>query len=154
MDVPGGSTFGLEHLVLDYNGTLACDGVLKEGVLSRLETLSSVLSVHVITADTHGSVHDALESPFVTIHVIEKCDQDKQKEAYVMQLGTHACVAVGNGFNDALMLKASALGVVLMQEEGCATRTLLASDLAFNSIENLLDALLTPNRIVASLRNS
>ena len=32
IDVPGFGALRLEHLVLDYNGTLACDGMLLEGV--------------------------------------------------------------------------------------------------------------------------
>ena len=37
LKVPGMQSFCLEHLVLDVNGTLACDGSLIEGVAERLE---------------------------------------------------------------------------------------------------------------------
>lgn len=56
MEIPGRETLKLVHLVLDYNGTLACDGEIKNGVLEQLEQLADQLQVHVITADTHGSV--------------------------------------------------------------------------------------------------
>jgi len=39
MDIPGRETLRLVHLVLDYNGTLACDGEIKNGVLEQLEQL-------------------------------------------------------------------------------------------------------------------
>ena len=85
--------------------------------------------------------------------MIGKKHQDKQKQQYINQLGAQNCVAVGNGLNDALMLKEAALGIAIMQEEGCATQTLMTSDLLFGSIDELLTALLQPKRIIASLRN-
>lgn len=153
IEIPGHESLALQHLVLDYNGTIACDGAMKAGVMSKLQELSSSLQIHVITADTHGSVHEACSEDFITVHVIGKKDQDKQKQQYINQLGAQHCVAVGNGLNDALMLKDAALGIALMQEEGCATQTLMASDLLFGSIDELLTALLQPTRIIASLRN-
>lgn len=153
IEIPGNNPLTLEHLVLDYNGTIACDGLIKTGVLSKLQALSETLQIHVITADTHGSVHAACSGDYIKIHVIEKSHQDKQKQNYIEQLQAKTCVAVGNGFNDAFMLKEAALGIVVMQEEGCATKTLMASDLVFTSIEDVLDSLLQPKRIIASLRN-
>ncbi len=153
IEVPGNEEFVLKHLVLDYNGTIACDGTIKAGVLDKLRALSEQLQVHVITADTHGSVHQACADDFITIHVIGKSAQDRQKQHYIEQLGAAHCVAVGNGFNDWQMLQTAALGIVVMQEEGCASKTLLASDLLFASIADVLDALLQPKRIIASLRN-
>ncbi|WP_319379812.1 HAD family hydrolase [Thiomicrorhabdus sp.] len=153
IEIPGNQTLQLQHLVLDYNGTIACDGTVKPNVLSKLQELSEQLQVHVITADTHGSVHAACSGNFIQITVIGQRDQDRQKKAYVDQLGAEGCVAIGNGLNDALMLEDAALGVALIQEEGCATKTLIASDLSFSSIEDVLDSLLKPKRIIASLRN-
>ena len=153
IDIPGSTPLLLQHLVLDYNGTIACDGAIKAGVLAKLRELSHSLQIHVITADTYGSVHQACPEDFISVHVIGKKNQDRQKQAYINQLGAQNCVAAGNGLNDALMLKEAALGIALMQEEGCASKTLLASDLLFGSIDELLTALLKPSRIVASLRN-
>ena len=52
--IPDYRSLHLQHLVLDYNGTLAQDGLLLEGVRSRLESLAGQLRLHVITADTFG----------------------------------------------------------------------------------------------------
>ncbi|MBO1924383.1 HAD family hydrolase [Thiomicrorhabdus sp. 6S3-12] len=153
IEIPGNQTLALAHLVLDYNGTIACDGAIKNGVIDKLRDLSQYLQVHVITADTHGSVHKACAQTFITIHVIAKNDQDRQKLEYIRQLGAQNCVAAGNGVNDALMLHEAGLGIAVMQEEGCATKTLMASDLLFGSIDDLLDSLLQPKRLIASLRN-
>lgn len=151
--IPAGTSFELEHLVLDYNGTLACGGVLKNGVMQRLERLNAQLTIHVITADTFGSAHDACRADFLNLHIIGKTNQDIAKRRYVETLGSASCIAVGNGCNDALMLDAAALGIAVMQEEGLFTKTLLASDLCFPSINDLLDALLDPSRLIATMRN-
>lgn len=46
--VPGREELVLQHLVLDYNGTIAEDGAIIEGIAERLELLSKSLSICVI----------------------------------------------------------------------------------------------------------
>ena len=58
--IPGTASLVLQHLVLDYNGTLACDGVLLPGVRERLLVLAENLQVHVVTADTFGQAREEL----------------------------------------------------------------------------------------------
>ncbi len=54
LDIPGLGILELEHLVLDYNGTLAVDGRVLAGVKPRLQRLARSLRIHVVTADTFG----------------------------------------------------------------------------------------------------
>jgi soluble P-type ATPase len=153
VDIPGWKELQLQHLLLDFNGTLAKDGTLIEGVLPLLEQLSQQLDIHVLTADTHGSVHAQCNAPYFTIHVLGGGSQEKGKQTYLNQLGADRCVAVGNGRNDRLMLSDAALGIALLQTEGLAAGTLGASDLLFASITDTLEALLHPKRLIASLRD-
>lgn len=150
--IPGMEEIRLDHLLLDYNGTLACDGQIKAGVLERLEKLSQSLNIHVITADTFGSVQEQCDAFFIHIHIIGKEAQDRAKLEYLKQLDPQHTVAVGNGRNDALILQEARLGFALLQEEGCATQSLLTSDVLFQSINDALDVLLNANRLVATLR--
>ena len=150
--IPGMDEITVEHLLLDYNGTLACDGQMKPGVLEKLEKLSKVLKVHVITADTFGSVQEQCSAPFFHIHIIGKESQDHAKLDYLKRLGAQNTVAIGNGLNDALILQEAVLGFAIQQEEGCATRTLIASDIVFQNINDALDLLLNENRLIATLR--
>lgn len=152
IDVPGGQALNLEHLVLDYNGTLALDGRLLPGVAVRLHRLSPVLQVHVLTADTFGSVREALQKVDCVVSVIPSTDQAQAKADYVTQLEPAKCVAVGNGRNDMLMVRAAGLGVVLIQEEGAAAATVAAADVVCLSITAALDLLLHPLRLIATLR--
>lgn len=56
VDVPGRGTWRLEHLVLDFNGTLAVDGVCTAEVKAALRTLTGTLKLYILTADTYGTV--------------------------------------------------------------------------------------------------
>jgi soluble P-type ATPase len=40
INVPGGTRLRRRHQILDYNGTLACDGALIPGVAERLTFLA------------------------------------------------------------------------------------------------------------------
>lgn len=153
IDVPGWKSLELEHLLLDFNGTLAKDGILIEGILPLLERLAKELHIHVLTADTHGSVHRQCSAPFFTVHLLGEGSQELGKQAYLHSLGADRCAAVGNGRNDRLMIQDAALGMALLQSEGLAAGTLTASDLLFSDILDLLDALLHPKRLIASLRD-
>jgi soluble P-type ATPase len=48
ISIPGFHNLQLKHLVLDYNGTLACDGKLIPGVQKILNRLSENLKVHAL----------------------------------------------------------------------------------------------------------
>ena len=58
--IPGGDPLLLAHALLDFNGTLAQDGMLIEGVAERLRSLATRLQIHVVTADTAGTAASAL----------------------------------------------------------------------------------------------
>ena len=79
--IPGQPALSLRHLVLDFNGTLARDGAMLPGVVERLDTLQQHLDIHVITADTHGTVRDILAEVPVELHILAPEEQDRQKEA-------------------------------------------------------------------------
>ncbi|MBV5337702.1 MAG: ATPase P, partial [Deltaproteobacteria bacterium] len=52
--IPGRGEYELEHLVMDVNGTLAIDGQLMDGVAGKIAALRDTLTIHLLTADTHG----------------------------------------------------------------------------------------------------
>lgn len=151
--IPGNSALHLQHLVLDYNGTLAIDGQLIAGVTGRLAALAGSVRLHIITADTFGTVRAALgDLPCELAILPTDRPQDKAKRDYVAQLGADSVVAVGNGRNDRLMLKAAALGVAVVQAEGAALDALLAADVVAPDILAALDLLTHPLRLAATLR--
>lgn len=153
IDVPGHRLLELHNLVLDYNGTLAVDGTLLDGVADRLRTLAGDLAIHVITADTFGTAAKHLAGLPVSFVVAPPHDQDVSKFQYVTGLGADSVVAIGNGRNDRTMVEAAALGIAVVQREGASVETLKASDLLCTSILDALDLLAEPKRLIASLRS-
>ncbi|MBN1957435.1 MAG: ATPase P [Desulfuromonadales bacterium] len=151
--IPGGDERRIDHLVLDFNGTLAYDGTLIPGVAERLSQLATQLTIHVITADTFGSVAHEIDSLPCTLSIIPQESQDKAKSTYIEELGAATVAAIGNGRNDQLMLTAASLGIAVMHREGTAVRALLAADLVIPDILAALDLLLHPKRLIATLRN-
>jgi len=151
--IPGGEVLRLNHLVLDYNGTLAADGTLLPGVAERLLVLAENLTIHVITADTHGTVAAKLASQPCALQIIGAGEQDQAKAALVNTLGRETVAAIGNGRNDCLMLKEAVLGIAVIQEEGASPLALLAADVVCRDILDALDLLTTPARLQATLRN-
>lgn len=142
----------LRHVVLDYNGTLAKDGELLEAAQTLLPELCTRYDVHVITSDTFGTVEKALGAFDVTVKVLKSNDQTLEKAKYIQTLVAKHCAAVGNGSNDAMMLDMAVLGIALIGDEGCATRTLNASDIVCKSIEEAVGLLLNEKRLIATLR--
>lgn len=151
LDVPGFKTLQLKNIVLDFNGTIAFDGKLISGVSQRLIELNERFSIHVVTADTFGSVREQVEE-LAAIKVLETDDHRDEKRSFVSQLGCETVVAFGNGRNDVMMLKAASLGIAVCEREGAAAETLLHADLVCHSIIDGLDLLRNPKRLLATLR--
>jgi soluble P-type ATPase len=153
IEIPGFKRLFLANLVLDYNGTLACDGKVITGVGERLELLSDRLQVHVLTADTFGSAKEELAKLPCRVSVISSENQAEAKGDYIGDLGPEECVAIGNGRNDRFMLKRAALGIALLQAEAASMEALLAADILSRNILDALDLLLYPLRLTATLRD-
>jgi soluble P-type ATPase len=152
LSVPGRGDLYLEHLVMDVNGTLAIDGMLLEGVAKRIGSLRDRLEIHLLTADTHGrqaSIDHLLNLSAVRILPGQEAEQ---KAGFVQRLGAHTVAAIGQGANDARMLKTAALGICILSTEGLAVETLLSADLFLPDILSALDLFEKPLRLIASLR--
>jgi soluble P-type ATPase len=152
IDIPGFKELRLAHLVLDYNGTLACDGALIDGVAERLIRLSKSLEVHVVTADTFGDVKSRLKDLPCRVTVLPRKGQDQEKLAYVEALGSECTVCIGNGRNDRLMLREAVLGIAVVEGEGAAVVALTEADVVCKGILPALDMLVNPLRLIATLR--
>jgi P-type E1-E2 ATPase len=75
-----------------------------------------------------------------------------QKAALAEELGAAQVVAIGNGVNDAEMLRSAAVGIAVLGPEGLAVACATAADIVTPHIEAALDLLLYPRRLVATLR--
>jgi len=151
--IPNYKTLIVTNIVLDYNGTIAKDGLLKEEVKPLLEKLTKEYKVHVITADTFGSVQAQLKGYDVSVKILNTDNHTLEKSEFVQSLNAVNTVAIGNGNNDALMIQNAVVGVALLGDEGCSSKTLLQSDITCKSIKDALELFLNTKRLIATLRS-
>jgi P-type E1-E2 ATPase len=152
LTLPGRGELKIQHIVTDVNGTLALDGILPDGLAKRIGALRDRVQIHLLTADTHGKQAVIDQQLNLTAVRIRGGDEAEQKAEYVRRLGADSVAAIGQGANDAAMLKEAALGLCVMSREGVAVETLLAADLLLPDIFAALDLFDHPLRIAASLR--
>ena len=152
LNIPGRGSLRLEHLVTDVNGTLAVDGVLIDGVAKRVAAIQDRLRVHMLTADTHGRQALIDKQLNLVATRLGAGNEQEQKRSFVEKLNAASVVAIGQGANDAAMLKAAALGICVLSPEGIALETLLAADVVVPDIMAAFDLLDKPVRLVATLR--
>jgi soluble P-type ATPase len=153
INVSGYRDLSLRHVVLDYNGTLARDGRLLDGVSASLSKVGECLELHVVTADTFGLVRSGMKGIRCRLSVLTQESQAEAKRQYVRNLGSSQTVAIGNGRNDQLMIKETALGIAVLGKEGTAVETILAADIVCASVLEALELLLNPKRLIATLRS-
>ena len=150
--IPGRGNYRLSHLVPDLNGTIGLDGELVEGVEVRLRRLSKLLKLFVISADTFGSASGLKEKLEAEIHLVEKGEGATQKLDLVEKLGRDKTVCIGNGTNDAAMLRGAAIGICVLGREGTSATAIMGSDVVVPDINAALELLLNTDRLVATLR--
>ena len=153
ISIPGYAKLVLRHLVLDYNGTLARDGELREGVADAVRILAESLHIHVVTGDTFDKARTALAGLPCTVLILSAEGQAQRKQDYVEQLSAAQTACIGNGRNDRLMFEVAALAIVVLQEEGVAVEALQAADVVCPNIQSALDLFRQPRRLVATLRS-
>jgi soluble P-type ATPase len=149
LDIPFRGVVELHHAVFDINGTLAIDGQPIPGIAGRLAKLAEHLSLHALTAGTHGNMAELEQTLGIPIRLIEN---GEEKAQYVEQLGPAHVIAFGNGMNDVSMLRLAAIGVVVLAEEGVAVGALQAADVLAPGPLHAVDLVLHPLRLVATLR--
>jgi soluble P-type ATPase len=152
LSIPGAPPLSLAHLVLDFNGTLACAGILLDGAAQRLRMLSTQFEIHVLTGDTFGTAAAALSGLPCSLHVLDGVAQAQAKRDHVCRLGAEAVACVGDGRNDQLTMRQAALAIVVLQREGAYPPTLAEADIVVPTVCDALDLLLHPLRLVATLR--
>lgn len=153
INIPDWGNVSIHNIVLDFNGTIAKDGIMIQGVAERIWHLSEKdVSIFVITADTNKSVEKQCEGLPLKVEIYEKNSIAENKRKLVEQLGSDCTAAIGNGRNDLAMIQASKLSISIVGSEGCYTKSAISSDLIVTNILDALDLLIHTNRLTASLR--
>lgn len=150
IEIPGGQPVQLAQVILDVNGTLSLVGELLDGVEQRISTLKELVEVRLASADSFGTVAEIA----TRLGIDSTTAPDGASKLRLLErLGRDQTAHIGNGRNDVAALKAAALGIAVLGPEGLSGEALLAADVVFASINDALDALLDPRRLVATLRS-
>jgi len=152
IEIPGYITYNLKYLLLDYNGTIALDGHMDEKVTNLIREISKELEVFILTADTHGTAALECSGLPVTLKTFPSDDAMMSKLDILDTLDRTHCCAIGNGRNDTLMCASAELSICIMGEEGCYSHLIAQTHITVKSIENALELLLKPKRLIATLR--
>ena len=152
IEIPGKEKLTIKNIVLDFNGTIALDGVLLPGVQEKLNALAVGLNIYILTADTFGTASTACAAINGKVAILPGPLVAGEKLKFIKELGDRLTAAIGNGTNDCLMLKEAALGVAVTGFEGASAEALLAADVVVKDINCGLDLFLNPKRLVATLR--
>jgi soluble P-type ATPase len=146
VDIPGLGLIEVDTLLLDLNGTIAVDGVVLEGVADRISKLVKCFSILLLSGDTNGNAAAIAKDLGVKLSVVKNAEE-KQK------LCTKKTVAIGNGSIDKDMLSSATLGIAVIEREGVSATALRSADIITTSINDALDILIFPKRMIATLRS-
>jgi len=152
IEIPNFKNLYIQNILFDYNGTLAEDGKVSKEIHTLLRDVCKKYNVFVITADTFGSVKKELKDFDLEVIILSSENHTDEKEDFLQKLGAEGTIALGNGNNDALMLKTAVVSMSILGEEGCAREALFASDIICKNITNAMQLLLHPKRMIATLR--
>jgi len=152
VNIHGREEIKITQVILDFNGTIAIDGKLVNGVADEINRLANSLDFYVVTADTYGTVAKELIGVNCQIINLSNSEEFRDKLDVLIKLGKNETLCVGNGFNDRIVLKESVLGISILQEEGLNVDALIASDFVCKSIIDVFSCIENPDRIKATMR--
>jgi P-type E1-E2 ATPase len=153
ISIPGWGDLDIEYLVIDYNGTSAFDGKIKDNAKEMLTRISRYIKVFIVTSDSYGNIDAEEKNISFSVIKVGKDDSGTDKGKVVRELGPEKVVAIGNGANDAMMLREAALGIAVIGDEGMATSLVKEADIIVRDIMEALGMILHPERILATLRD-
>lgn len=153
LNIPGYKSIEVKNVVFDFNGTIAEDGILIEGIKEKISELSNRdVNIFILTADTYGNVREQCMGLPVKIETFDEENVSEEKMKIVKKLGYDITVTIGNGRNDLEMFKSSIVSIAVMGKEGCFAKTLFGADIVVSNIIDAIELLLKSTRIKATMR--
>ena len=153
IDIPGKGKMNIENLVLDFNGTIAYDGNIKNGIRDKIQRVHEMgINIYILSADTYHQAAEQCKDMPVTLEIFDVDNAALSKREIVNNIDSKLTMTIGNGNNDVEMFEESILSVAVIGDEGCAVKAIFAADIITNNIDDAIDLLLNPHRIKATLR--
>jgi soluble P-type ATPase len=154
ISIPKFGKLHIENVIFDINGTIQFQGEITDQVVEKIKILKEIYNIYLISSDTRGNLKDIakrLSVDYVKINA-ENMTDAKAKSEELNKLGKNSTIAVGNGNNDALMLKNAGLGILIIGSEGAGTKSLKNADVVFTSPIDVIDFLMDEKAMIATLR--
>ena len=143
--IPGWGELEIKNLILDFNGTIAKDGKVLEGVKELLGKIHEAgIEIYVVTAEC--------ETLPVHVKIFGSDTVARDKRCLCQELGCQNTASIGNGRNDIQVFPASVLSIAVIGNEGAFTKSAMLADVLVNDVCQALELLLSPNRLIATLR--
>lgn len=153
VNIPGFADLKINDVIFDFNGTLAVDGILITGVASELIELSTKVNIHVVTGDSLGTAKSQLQGIPCNVLIVPQIEQGIAKQNYLQKLNPKETVSIGNGRNDQQIMLNSAVGILILGNEGTAGEALKFADILVSNIFDAINLLQYPNRLLSTLRS-
>lgn len=155
INIPNYRIIIIKNILFDINGTLQFQGKISPELIIKFNELKKKYKIYLISADTRGNLKDIAETLNVDYIKIkpQEITEVEAKNNELIRLGKDVTVAVGNGNNDALMLKNAVLGIVILGNEGASIKSMMNSDVALPDPLSALNFLLDEKIMIATLRS-
>jgi soluble P-type ATPase len=147
---PGQDPLEVDFILLEFEGTLASDRRVHPKAKDKINLLSKRTKIYVCTK-IESEAEENLKRATAEIVRLRQGEASLQKVNLLRQLGSMKTVAIGNGQDDALMLKEAGFGICVIGKEGASGDAVRSADLVVTSILDALDFLLKPLRQSATL---
>ncbi len=153
--IPGFGNLELKNVILDVNGTIQFKGKISWKLKKKIRDLKKKYVIYLLSADTRGNLEGIARKLGVSHIKIdsEGTSESEAKNRVLEQLGRQVTVAMGNGNNDALMLKNAIIGICIIGSEGASKECVKNSDVIMLSPLNAIDFLLDDKLMIATLRS-
>jgi len=148
---PGQEPLEVEFILLDFEGTLASDRRVHPKAKDKINLLSKRTKIYILTKEEKEQVTEVLRKVRAEIFHFAEEDASNGKLNLLRQLGANKAVAIGNGRDDASMIKEAAFGICVISREGTSAETIQKADVVVSNILDALDFLLKPLRQKATL---
>lgn len=154
-DIPNYGKIKVKNIIFDINGTIQFKGQISDTLVKKFEELKKFYNIYLVSADTRGNLMELaskLNVSYIKINP-ERHSEAEAKNSELIKLGKEVTIAVGNGNNDALMLKNSILGISVLGSEGATVKSILNSDVVVPDPISAIDFLLDEKIMIGTLRS-
>jgi len=148
---PGERPLEVESIFIDFEGTLASDRRVHPKAKDKMNLLSKRAKIYILTMGEREVIEPILKRVNAEVVYIDEREGSQQKRDFLKRHGEEKTVAIGNGADDASMMKEAGLSICVIGKEGVAGEALKTADVTVTNILDALDFLLKPLRQKATL---